>query len=436
MTRANRKTALAVFSHFDHPVIRLLSFSVLLFCLYSPSTARGENDPSRQGNYARELIRQGDFEKGLEQLRSTYRIFPLNEPLKRNLAEGYAAYGHTLLKQRRYEQADENFAKAIELYPDDPSFAFMRGVCNYLLKKYDVARYELERARGITPDNVDTLYYLGLVVYETDDRPQAIELWEQALKLAPGRKDISDQLARAHKEMAVEDRMDQGHSSRFNLTYDPDVSSTLAQAVLDVLEEAYNQVGADMGSFPDARIPVVIYKRSDFQSVTDSPDWSGGLYDGTIRLPFGTMENISAPMRGILFHEYAHVVVFELTHGNCPTWLNEGIAEMFGRSQYARSMPENHAARFAATTDVRKLEKGFGGFASKDALMAYQQSYSLVNYLVNTYGWPRVTQILTDLGNGMNMDEAVSATLKSYDVDYNGLVKEWRQSVARSTTGE
>lgn len=412
-------------------ILRLLVVIVLFSGWYTESLhAAGENDPSLQGNYARELIRQGDFEKGLEQLRTTYRLFPLNTTLKRTLADGYVSFGHSLLKQRRYEQADENFVKAIELYPDDPVLAFMRGVCNFLLKKYDIARYELERSRSINPDNADTFFYLGLVLYETENRLQAVELWEQALKLAPGRKEISDQLARARKEMAVEASMDQGHSSRFNLTYDPDISTTLALGVLDVLENAYNQVGAEMGSFPEARIPVVIYKRSDFKAVTDSPDWSGGVYDGTIRLPFGTMEEITPPMRGILFHEYAHVVVFELTHGNCPTWLNEGIAEIFGRSQYNRSMPEHDATRFAATTDFRRLERGFGGLASKEAMIAYQQSYSMVNYLVRTYGWHRVTQMLSALGNGMNMDEAVSATMKSYNMDYNGLVKEWRESLA------
>jgi Flp pilus assembly protein TadD len=412
-------------------MMRLLVLCALLSIVLAAvvANASSESDPALQGNYARELIRQGNFEKGLEQLRSTSQLFPLNETLKRSLADGYASYGHTFLKQRRYEQADENFVKAVELYPDDSSFAFLRGVSNYLLKKYDVAHYELERSRSINPDNADTLFYLGLVLYETDSRLHAVELWELAIKLAPGRKEINDQLARARKEMAVEESMGRGNSSRFNLTYDPDVSATLALAVLDVLENAYNLVGADMGRFPEARIPVVIYKRSDFKSVTDSPDWSGGVYDGTIRLPFGTMEEITVPMRGILFHEYAHVVVFELTHGNCPTWLNEGIAEIFGRSQYTRSMPESHGAHVVAPPDFRKLDKGFGGLASKEALMAYQQSYSMVNYLVNTYGWYRVTQILTALGNGMNMDEAVSSTLQEYSITYEGLVKEWMETL-------
>ena len=409
----------------------LTSLLCSIFCVtcFFGTAALSETAPPDQGSYASELIRQGNFEKGLEQLSSTQRLFPLNKSVKRSLAEGYAAYGHTFLKQRRFEQADENFVKAVELYPDDPGFAFLRGVCNYLLKKYDIARYELERSRSILPESSETFYYLGMVQYDSDNRRQAVESWEQALKLEPGRRDVIDRMARAKKEMAVEDSMDKGHSSRFNLTYAPDISASLAMEVLDVLEKAYNQVGAEMGRFPEARVPVVIYRREDFKSVTDSPDWSGGVYDGTIRLPFGTMTELTPPMRGILFHEYAHVVVFELTHGTCPVWLNEGIAEMFGRAQYARSLPEGHTARSATTADLRKLEGSFSGLAGREALMAYQQSYSMVNYLVKTYGWYRITQVLTALGNGMKIDEALAATFREYNLDYNSLVKEWRESL-------
>lgn len=418
---------------------RLVTYSLLLALLLSgiltaPAGAAGENDPAQQGSYARELIRQGDFEKGLEQLRSYSSMFPLNEPLKRSLADGYAAYGHSLLKLKRFEQADENYRLAAELYPDEPVFALLRGICNYRLKKYDLARYELERSRTLDPDSIEAMYYLGLTLYDSDSRPQAMELWEQALKRAPQRTEISEALARARKETAVENSMDRGHSSRFNLTYDPDVHTTLALSVLEVLENAYNQVGAELGHFPEARIPVVIYKRADFKSVTDSPDWSGGLYDGTIRLPFGTMTEISPPMRGILYHEYAHVVVFGLSRGNCPVWLNEGIAEIFGRSQYARSIPENHRRQTGAAADVRNLEGSFAGLSGSQAFSAYQQSYSMVSYIVATYGWYRVTQLLSHLGSGMNIGEAIAAAFREYNLTYDGLEKEWRESRQRAGT--
>jgi tetratricopeptide (TPR) repeat protein len=372
----------------------------------------------------------GDYDKRLESLRTSYQLFPLNEKLKRELAESYANYGNLLFNRRQYEQADENYLKASELYPDEAAFALSRGICNYYLKKYDIARYELERTRTNSPDSVELLYFLGLVLYETDNRQQAMELWEQALKLAPDRPEIVNLLKKSRKETAVEGNMDRGNSSRFNLTYDPGVNTSLAMAILDVLESASNQVGAELGHFPEARVPVVIYKRDDYKDVTNSPDWSGGVYDGTIRLPFGALSEITTPMRAILFHEYAHVVVFDLTRGNCPVWLNEGIAEMFGRKEY--QFPASDSAQAAlklAVIDVRKLEGSFTGLSSHEAAIAYQQSYSMVNYLVTAYGWHRVKAILTGLGKGMNMAAAVASALQDYSLGYDGLIKEWRESL-------
>lgn len=389
-----------------------------------------DNDPIMHSGYGRELLMRGEYEKGLEQLRKAYLFFPLNPTFRRNLAEGYAAYGHHNFEKRRYEQADDNYIKALELYPEEPSYALLRGICNYHLKKYDVARYELERAKKLKQDSPEVLYYLGLVLYDTDRRTEAIELWEQALKLSPRRSEIVELLARSRKENAVESAMDRGHSSRFDLTYDPGVSTDFALSILDVLESAANLVGAELGMFPEARVPVVIYKRSDYKTVTDSPDWSGGYYDGAIRLPYGSLGEITPAMRGVLYHEYAHVVVFEMTRGNCPLWLNEGIAEMFARMQHNRPLPEfARAARTGKLADFRKLEANFNELSPDAAALAYQQSYALANYMVTTYGWHRIRQILTALGGGVSFDESVANALKDYNLTYNTMVKEWRSLV-------
>jgi tetratricopeptide (TPR) repeat protein len=391
-----------------------------------------DNDPVLRSGYGRELLLRGEYEKGIEQLRQAYLLFPLNLTFKQNLAEGYAAFGHQHFKNKRYEQADENFIKALELYPEEPGYALLRGICNYHLKKYDVARYELERAKLLKPDASEILYYLGLVQFDSDHRAEAIELWEQALKLSPGRKEIVELLAKSRREDGVESTMDRGHSSRFDLTYDPDVDTAFALSVLEVLESAANLVGAELGMFPESRVPVGIYKRAEYKTVTDSPDWSGGFYDGKIRLPFGSLKEITPSMRGILYHEYAHVVVFELTRGNCPLWLNEGIAEIFGRLQYNRPLPEfGRAARTGKLIDYRKLEANFSNFSPANAALAYQQSYALVNYMVTTYGWHRVKQILSGLGSGLSFDESVTVALKDYNLNYDTLVKEWRATVER-----
>jgi tetratricopeptide (TPR) repeat protein len=411
-------------------------FVVWFFLLTVASAQPPGSEPVTQDGDGRELVLKGEYEKGIEQLRKEYLLFPLKLTIKKSLAEAYAAYGHQYFKQKRYEQADENFIKAEELYPEEVTYSLLRGISNYYLKKYDVARYELEKAKALKDDSAEVLYYLGLVQFDSDHRPEAIELWEQALKLSPGRSEIVELLKKSRKENSVEAKMDRGHSSRFDLTYDPGVDTGFALAILDVLESAANLVGAELGLFPEARVPVGIYKRADYKTVTDSPDWSGGFYDGKIRLPFGALNEITPPMRGVLYHEYAHVVVFEMTRGNCPLWLNEGIAEMFGRMQYSRSLQEfGRAARTGKLIEIRSMEADFSGLSSSAASLAYQQSYALVTYMVVTYGWHRVRQILSGLGEGLSFDAAVTAALKDYNLNYDALVNEWRSSVEREMAG-
>lgn len=413
-------------------LLPLCLFFILLFPLFS-FAGPIDNDPLIHSSYAHELMLRGEYDKGLEQLRTAYLMFPLNETLKRNLAEGYAVYGHSFFKRQQYEQADENYVKAMELYPEEPGYALLRGICNYNLKKYDIARYELDRAWQKKKDSVEILYYLGLTLYESDDRFQAIERWEEGLKLAPGRTELSVLLEKARKEMAVEATMDRGHSSRFNITFDPGVTSTTAQLLLDALEEAANKVGAELGHFPEARVPVVIYKRDDYKFVTDSPDWSGGVYDGTIRLPFGGLQEVTPRVKEVLYHEYAHVVVYDLTHGNCPTWLNEGIAEFFGRLNFNRPLNElGRAARANSLIGFESLASGFTGFSAKNATLAYQQSYAFVNHIVTTYGWHRITGILKLLGKGRAFESAFIEVFKDYTLTFDHVRREWQTSLEQA----
>lgn len=409
---------------------------MLLACAGQVPAASLDSDPIVNGDNGLALIAKGEFEKGLEHLQRAYQLFPLNASYKHDLAEGYIVYGKHLLKQKRYEQADEIFVKALDLFPEEPFFSLLRGISNYHLKKYDVARYELDNARRKKPESVEAFYFLGLVLYETDRRPEAVELWQQALKLAPGRREITEQLERARKEMAVEESMDRGHSSRFDLSYDPGVDTAFALEILTVLESAFNQIGAELGYFPTSRVPVVIYKRDDYKFVTASPDWSGGVYDGTIRLPFGALKELNPQIRAVLYHEYAHVIVFGMTRGNCPIWLNEGIAEMFGRRQYSRPLTElEHAARKKSLAEFGKLEGSFSNLGTADANLAYQQSYSLVDYLVTAYGWHRVSQILTGLGSGLSVNDAIVRALQDFSLTYEGLVLEWKNSLERGRAG-
>ncbi|MBJ6749284.1 peptidase MA family metallohydrolase [Geomonas anaerohicana] len=406
----------------------MLDRTLLLALLFCAGTALAA-DPVTYGTKAQQLISKGDFVQALEELKAATSRFPYDLELKHQLAFTYSELAKRDLQAGRYAQAGENFKQAHELIPDSKELALMRGIALYLNKDYSVARDELIQAG----EGSESLVYQGKISYDTGDLPGALELWRRAKELDPANKVLATLIEKAERELPVESRMDKGYSSMFDLGFDAELPPGLSAEVLDALESAYNAVGADLGVFPTTRIPVLLYTRKDYSSVTAGPDWSGGLYDGKIRLPVGGITKLTPQLRAIIFHEFTHVLVAELTRGNVPTWFNEGLAEIEGRKEYVPRVPEvrgNHLIPMATLT------KGFTGMAGTEAGLAYQQSYLMTRFMADRYGWYAVQQVLKYLGQGNNMDAAVAKALSDYSLDLNGVVREWRESLPGSGTGD
>jgi tetratricopeptide (TPR) repeat protein len=344
--------------------------------------------------------------------------------------------GKKELERKEFDAAAENFDSARKLSIDNQEFGMLKGISLYLGKHYDSAAIELEQSRQNGGDNVFLLYYLGRVYYDSGDLEKALAAWDGALAIEPGNKPIRDMAEKARRESAVESRMEKGYSSMFVISYDEGTRSDLADAVLDVLESAYNSVGYDLSYYPTTRVPVILYNKKDYRSVTSGPEWSAGLYDGKVRLPIGGAKKITPVLRGVLSHEYTHVVVGELTKGNCPTWLNEGLAEIEGRKEFNPAMPElARAAKTGALFSFNSMEKSLSSLETKDALLAYQQSYAMVSFMISAYGWHKVRETLINLGTGMCFEAAIAGAFADYGLDFAAIIKEWQEHMRQEYGG-
>jgi tetratricopeptide (TPR) repeat protein len=384
-------------------------------------------EPPITDDAAIELSQQGEQEKSLEELQKRFSLFPYDESIRKRLTAAYGAMGKQQLKRMQYDDAAENFENARKLSPDNQEYGILKGIALYSGKKYDAAVVELEQARRNGGDNLTILLYLGHVYYDSGDLEKAIEDWDRALAMEPGNKHIRDMAEKARRELAVESRMERGYSSMFVISYDEGTRSELADTVLDTMETAYNRVGYDMSYYPVTRVPVILYTRRDYRSVTAGPEWSGGLYDGKVRLPIGGALEITPMLRGVLHHEYTHVVVGELTKGNCPTWLNEGLAEFEGRKEFSPPIAElETAAKTGEFIPFKTLEKSLASLDTRKVALAYQQSYSIVSFMISTYGMHKVREILVNLGSGMGSEAAIAGAFSDYRLDFDGIMQEWR----------
>jgi tetratricopeptide (TPR) repeat protein len=404
---------------------------VLFLCLSLPAGLVCAGEPNSISAQAKALMTTGEYYKALDELKSGFSLFPYNETLRSDLAVAYAVIAQRDMKDSRYAEAAEFFGQAHELYPAELRFSLLRGVALYLGKNYDQARSELQQAG----EGAEPLLYLGKISYDTGDLPAALAYWRQALALEPENATLKKLITKAERELPVEEKMDKGYSSMFDISYDAELPPGLAAEVLDALESAYNSVGTDLGLFPTTRIPVLLYTKSDYSSVTNGPDWSGGLYDGKIRLPVGGLSKMNPQMRSILFHELTHVLIAELTHGNIPTWLNEGLAQIEERKEFShQSMPS--AAAPKAELSLAKLSGSFISMDREEAGLAYQQSYSLASFMVTRYGWYAMQGVLKRLGERATMESAVAKSLSDWSLDLPGVMQEWRESQSRRAGAE
>jgi tetratricopeptide (TPR) repeat protein len=401
---------------------------ILLIPLLLLSSRALADDSIRNTSKAAELLAQGHYAKAVDYLKTEYSRYPYDNSLRVSLATAYYLLGQRELEATRYNEAAEHFTEAHELFPGDNDLRVLRGKALYMAKKYDAARAELEQAG----DGPDALCLLARVSYDTGDLPTAIAYWKRAQEKSPADKGIAAMIEKAERELAVESKMDKGYSSMFDLTFDAELPPGLSSEVLDTLEKAYNTVCADLNFFPSSRIPVLLYTKKDFSSVTQTPDWAGGFYDGKIRLPIGGISSLTPQLRGVLFHEFTHVVTVEMAGGDSPTWLHEGLAEIERRKEFNRPFSDIKTA--ASQNHMLSQDRLSGSFLSmslQETLVAYEQSYSLANFMVSRYGWYAVQGILKNLAARSDTKTAVAKALSDYGLDLQGVMDEWRTSLSQ-----
>lgn len=404
------------------------SLAAVVLSLFLFAGSAGAGDATSISAEAKNLIQAGEYSKALDELKSGFSLFPYNETLRHDLATAYTLIAQRNLDLSRFAEAAECYAQARELYPDETSFTLMRGIALYFAKNFDVARAELAQLG----ESAEAFTYLGKISYDTGDLQAALSYWRRALELRPNAP-LKSLMAKAERELPVESKMDKGYSSMFDISFDAELPPGLASEVLDALETAYNSVGTDLGLFPTTRIPVLLYTKKDYSSVTAGPDWSGGLYDGKIRLPVGGLTKMTPQLRGILFHEFTHVLISEITGGNIPTWLNEGLAQIEESREYAAAMAHRPVLTKDRLLSMSALSGPFVTMDRDKAGAAYQQSYSLTSFMVQRYGWYAVQNILKNLKDRVSIDVAVAKALSDLSLDMPGVQREWRESLGAST---
>jgi hypothetical protein len=205
-----------------------------------------------------------------------------------------------------------------------------------------------------------------------------------------------------------------------------------AQTLLASALAGLQKLNQDTGVRLEQPVSLYVYASSkDLQGAMISPrEWTGGsAYPeyGVITLGIGTRE-IDWGKKATV-HELGHMVVNQLTFGpyeaTLPTWLNEGMAmyaegglDLVSETNLQRAVTEHR------TISLRSLSSPFSAVPAQ-ALLSYAESYSVVNYLVKTYGKDKLIRLFSAFKTGATADGALKLV---YGLDQDSLYLAWLAS--------
>ena len=211
-------------------------------------------------------------------------------------------------------------------------------------------------------------------------------------------------------------------------------NQTFAEDLMSSAQQAMTRLAASTGAA--LKKPVKIYLYANQQDLLGAmvfpQEWTGGAaYTefGIISLGIGP-SNIDWG-RTAIAHELTHLVVHQMTfnpYNDLPTWLDEGLA-MYNQGPLDPTFIEslNQGISNNALISVRSLSSPFSAFANQSYL-SYAQSDTIIDFLVATYGQPKMLDLLTAFSKGSSYDAALQGV---YGFDMDGLNTLWKAWVTK-----
>ena len=182
---------------------------------------------------------------------------------------------------------------------------------------------------------------------------------------------------------------------------------------------------------------IKVYAYSSSQELRDTLQIAGQTWIGAhtdpdlgiimLSIPDGPEQIIE--MERQIPHELMHILLYrELgpSYINLPLWLSEGlasIAELSPNPDYAILLQS--ASDQGNLLPIQSLCKSFPKEVS-GAYLAYSEASSFTRYLVNTYGSPKLMELIFLYQDGLGCDQAVQNV---YNQDLEMLDHQWRRDV-------
>lgn len=360
---------------------RVLVYAVCQFALPCVlcvvSFASTDEAVYRHNEEGMSYVRNNNYDDAIAAFKAALRYAPHNKIVRQNLAAAYNNYGFALRSKGEARRAVEKFEAALVYDPENPYILLNIGQTYYQLQDMGKASSYLDRAARLKSDIAGAE--------------------ELALKVGA--------------EAEIESSFRRVETMHFALAVSEGVGISESSYLRAQLEEAYGRVGAFLGYYPRQKIPAILYTEDDYEGMlAGRPYWAIAFFDGKVRVPVNRFRFSTEEAIKIIYHEYAHAVVREMTSDRCPLWLNEGVAANAEDLVVRRDPGEfRRALAGARFIPLLNIPDDISRFRPELVWAIYAESYLAVRYIVDRYGQDALRKFLRSFGGGGSPEDAARA---------------------------
>jgi len=352
------------------------------------------------------------------------------------------------IDQNQWDSANKTLDAVIASNKDDVEAIAMKATVAWLRDDTKAFDLQVQRALAIDPAYAELYRIIARSAVREHRYVEAIELEKLAVKLKPDFYEAMAGVGLGYLRLGMEkeglewlDRSwagDQynvrtfntrtlfkqtipkeytfGTTKDFRIRYHNDEKAVLARYLEPTMERAFADMVRRYGFTPRTPVTLELYAdRNDYGIRTV------GLPDiAALGVCFGQVITAMSPANGdinwgmILWHELGHVFAIQLSNSRVPRWFTEGLSEyetLIARPEWRR---ENDADLYgalanAALPSIGSLNSEFMQPDTNAVVVAYYQSAVTIEYLVQTYGFPKIVEALKLFGKGLESGDVLHA---------------------------
>lgn len=348
----------------------------------------------------------------------------------RLLKQGYQQAALFQARKGDPEGAIQKYQQALKLLPNDLSLTLALGYLQVTQSHYLEAADLLLPAADRYPKSADVDMLLGSAYYGMENMDEAIAQWNKALALQDNPR-LHEAIAKAEREREISGSYSELRSEHFLLRYEGGQGEKLSNEVLSSLEGSFQNLVLDLDYSPPEVIVALLYPNQVFQDITRSPNWVGALNDGKIRVPVSGLTQVNADLARVLKHELTHSFVRQITMGRCPTWFNEGLAQLEeGATTASMGTQLARAVATGGLPSFPALEGPFLNMPQDQVALAYAKSLAALEYLRTTFDMGEIRNLLKVMSSqpdfGVLLQDELHLTYPAFEQEVaNYLVKKY-----------